>query len=262
MITKDRERRSAGELVLAAAPWIAIFLGITGLVSMLVISVWPALGPWPAEARGGSGAVPAEGFTQDLPEPAGPSSPVAPVSVAAGPVRTSPAAVALTVPSAAAPARETTAPSRETTATAAPTTATAKVSRNAYVTVQAESFDGRSGVTVETCGEGGRDITGIASGDWVRYDDVDFGSSGPIDMLARVASGVGGGASGLVQIRLDSVSGTPIGDFAVDNTGGWQTWRSVPGNVAAATGVHTVYLTFSSAQSADYLSVNWFVFRH
>jgi hypothetical protein len=35
-----------------------------------------------------------------------------------------------------------------------------------------------------------------------------------------------------------------------------------PGNVSGPTGRHTVYLTFTSAQSADYVSVNWFFFRH
>ena len=46
------------------------------------------------------------------------------------------------------------------------------------------------------------------------------------------------------------------------NTGGWQTWTSVPGNVSAVTGTHTVYLTFTSGQPADFVNVNWFQFRH
>jgi hypothetical protein len=52
-----------------------------------------------------------------------------------------------------------------------------------------------------------------------------------------------------------------LGGFAIGNTGGWQTWRSVPGNVSAVTGTRTVYLTFNSGQPNDFVNVNWFVFR-
>jgi hypothetical protein len=51
----------------------------------------------------------------------------------------------------------------------------------------------------------------------------------------------------------NALAGTapPIGSFAIANTGGWTSWREVPGNVAAVTGTHSVYLT-----------VDWFLFRH
>jgi len=75
-----------------------------------------------------------------------------------------------------------------------------------------------------------------------------------------VASGAAGGVSGLVQVRLDSLTAAPIGTFAVASTGGWQSWRTIPGDVSGVTGKHTVYLTFSSGQPADYVNVNWFTF--
>ncbi|HCT76875.1 MAG TPA: 1,3-beta-glucanase, partial [Micromonosporaceae bacterium] len=42
---------------------------------------------------------------------------------------------------------------------------------------------------------------------------------------------------------------------AIANTGGWQSWRTVPGNVGGVTGTHTVYLTFNSGQPADFVNV-------
>ncbi|MFD2354503.1 carbohydrate-binding protein [Nonomuraea ferruginea] len=66
--------------------------------------------------------------------------------------------------------------------------------------------------------------------------------------------------SGLVQVRLGSPTAPPIGDFAIGNTGGWQSWRTVPANITPTTGTHTVYLTFSSGQPADFVNVNWFTF--
>ena len=133
--------------------------------------------------------------------------------------------------------------------------------RDAYATIQAESYDAQNGVVVEACSEGGQNIAYLRSGDWARYDNVEFGSTTPLDFVARVASGAAGGISGLVEVRLDSPTAAPVGSFAIANTGGWQSWRSVPGNVSAVTGRHTVYLTFTSGQPNDFVNVNWFTFR-
>jgi hypothetical protein len=149
------------------------------------------------------------------------------------------------------------------TTTTPPTTAppTGGSSRDAYSQIQAESFDASAGVVPETCSEGGQDIGSIANGDWAQYNNVDFGSGGVKDFVARVASGAGAGVSGLVEVRLDSRSNAPIGSFAVGSTGGWQSWTSIPGNVSSVTGKHTVYLTFTSGQPSDFVNVNWIQFR-
>ncbi|MFI5841926.1 glycoside hydrolase family 16 protein [Catenuloplanes sp. NPDC051500] len=128
--------------------------------------------------------------------------------------------------------------------------------RDAYSTIQAESFNAQNGVVA-----GADQIGYLANGDWARYDNVNFGSTSARDFVARVASGAGGSVSGLVQVRLDSATSSPIGSFAIGDTGGWSSFREVPGNVGAVTGTHTVYLTFSSGQPADFVNVDWFVFR-
>ena len=134
----------------------------------------------------------------------------------------------------------------------------------AYGTIQAESFSAQSGTQLEptTDAGGGQDMGFIANGDWAQYSNVDFGSSPAHQFSARVASGAAAGVSGLVEVRLDSRSNAPIGSFAIANTGGWQSWRTVPANLSAVTGVHTVFLTFTSGQPADFVNVNWFTFAH
>ncbi|TDD55278.1 carbohydrate-binding protein [Kribbella antibiotica] len=133
---------------------------------------------------------------------------------------------------------------------------------SAYGTIQAESSQQQSGTGVETTTDsgGGQNLMQVGNGDWALYKGIDFGSSPAKQFTARVASGVGGGASGLVEVRLDSRSNAPIGTFALGNTGGWQSWRSVPTNISSVTGVHDVYLTFASGQPADFVNVNWFTF--
>ncbi|MEU8110157.1 glycoside hydrolase family 16 protein [Nonomuraea muscovyensis] len=133
---------------------------------------------------------------------------------------------------------------------------------DARSTIQAERHQAQSGTIVEATTDtgGGQNVGAIGNGDWLRFDGVDFGSRPAGQFRARVASGAGGGVSGLVQVRLGSPTAPPIGDFALANTGGWQSWRTVPANISPVTGTHTVYLTFSSGQPADFVNVNWFTF--
>ena len=146
-------------------------------------------------------------------------------------------------------------------ATTPPATTPPSGTRDAFARIEAESFNAQSGVITETASEGGQNIGAIRGGDWVQFNNVNFGTGGVRDFVARVASGAGANVSGLVEVRLDSRSNAPIGSFALGNTGGWQAWRSVPGNVANVTGTHTVHLTFTSGQPADFVNVNWIQFR-
>jgi len=148
--------------------------------------------------------------------------------------------------------------------TTPPPTTTNPGNRDAYANIQAESYNAQSGVLVESTSDtgGGQNIGWIANGDWAQYNGVNFGATPARQFVARVASGAAGGVSGLVEVRLDSVNSAPIGSFAIANTGGWQSWRTVPANIAAVTGTHTVFLRFTSGQPADFVNVNWFVFGH
>jgi hypothetical protein len=134
--------------------------------------------------------------------------------------------------------------------------------RDAYGTLQAESYDTQSGTITETTSDtgGGQNIGALANGDWALFKGVDFGSTAARQFVARVASGAGSSVSGLVEVRLDSRTAAPVGSFSIGDTGGWQSWRTVPANIASVTGTHDVYLTFTSGQPADFVNVNWFTF--
>ncbi|XVV05113.1 carbohydrate-binding protein [Actinosynnema sp. CA-248983] len=131
---------------------------------------------------------------------------------------------------------------------------------DAYAEIQAEQATSRSGGVVEACSEGGQDVGQLKNGDRLRFSGVRFGSGTARQFIARAASGAAGGVSGLVEVRLDSPTATPIGSFAIANTGGWQSWRTVPANISGVTGTHDVYITFTSGQPAAYVSVNWLKF--
>jgi hypothetical protein len=136
--------------------------------------------------------------------------------------------------------------------------------RDAYGTIQAESYNQQNGVTVQNTTDtgGGQNLTTLGNGDWAMYQGVNFGTTAAKQFFGRVASGAAGGVSGLVEVRLDSPTAAPLGSFAIANTGGWQTWRTVPANMGSVTGTHNVYVTFTSGQPADFVNLNWINFGH
>lgn len=135
-------------------------------------------------------------------------------------------------------------------------------SRDAYGTIQAESYDAQSGIQTETTSDtgGGSNIGWIANGDYAVYNNVNFGSTPPTQVYSRVASGAASGVSGTIEYRLDSTTGTLVATQSVSSTGGWQVWNTRTANTGAATGVHNLYIVFKSSQGGDFVNLNWFSF--
>jgi beta-glucosidase len=134
---------------------------------------------------------------------------------------------------------------------------------NAYTQHQGEAFSSQSGTMVETTTDtgGGQNVGFITPGDWLAYDNVDFGAGSPATVTTRIADGATVG--GTIQYRLDSTTGTVIATVTVNPTGGWQSWQSATSTVsAAATGVHRVFLTFTGTAGSDFTNINWFQFNH
>ena len=130
--------------------------------------------------------------------------------------------------------------------------------------IQVELPHAQSGVVNEptTDVDGGENAAYIAAGDWLAFNNVSFPREFPMNFFkARVASGARHHVTGTVQVRLDSITGPVIGEVAVENTGGWQEWRTdTVAMTRSVAGSHTVYLTFAGTSSADFVNVNWIGF--
>jgi hypothetical protein len=141
------------------------------------------------------------------------------------------------------------------------TAATADISADCFSTSQ-----GTVNVTATTdgvpAGVDGNQAAQLANGNTLEYAGVNFGTTGSTQFDARVASGAAAGVSGLVEVVLDSPSNTPVGSFAVGNTGGWSTWETIPANITKVTGTHNVYLEFVSGAGGNppYVSLHYFNF--
>jgi hypothetical protein len=140
------------------------------------------------------------------------------------------------------------------------TTATADISADCF-SASAHAASVTSTSDPSPSGVDGNQVAQLANGNWLEYPGINFGT-GSTQFDARVASGASGGVSGLVEVVLDNPSNAPVGSFAVANTGGWSSWRTVPANISKVTGVHTVYLEFSSGAGGNppFVSLHYFNF--
>jgi len=131
------------------------------------------------------------------------------------------------------------------------------VNPSPYIRNEAEGYNTQSGIQSETCTDtgGGSDIGFIENGDWIRINNLDFGT-GAASFNARAASA---GSGGKIEIRLDSLAGTLAGTCTVAVTGGWQTWLTKSCKVTGITGIHDIFLKFTGT-SGYLFNFNWFNF--
>jgi hypothetical protein len=106
-------------------------------------------------------------------------------------------------------------------------------------------------VDIETCDEGGYNITGVENGEWLEYT-VDVNSTGVYQFQARVGSAE---SDGVFHVECDGVNLT--GEVSFDPTGDDQTFATVEVNgLPLQAGQRVIRLAFDS----DDMTVNWFGF--
>jgi glucosylceramidase len=114
-----------------------------------------------------------------------------------------------------------------------------------------------SGLETETTSDinGGYDLGFSIAGDYLLFENVDFGVTG---VSARLACN--GNCGGSIEFHLDSVSGTLFGSVITPATGGWQNWNTVNAPANSASGVHDLYVVFNAGPSGPTSlgNLNWF----
>jgi hypothetical protein len=98
----------------------------------------------------------------------------------------------------------------------------------------------QNGTKNAPCTEGGLCVGFIEHGHWLRFDNVDFGTSADT-FEARVASAAQGGE---IELHLNSLEAPVLGVCGVENTGDWQKWVTRLTPIPATSGKHTLYLKF------------------
>jgi len=120
--------------------------------------------------------------------------------------------------------------------------------------IPATSFAAKFGTTNAPCAEGGECVGWIRHGNWLRYDNVDFGT-GTDQVEIRAASASEGG---VIELRLGSAEGELLGTCTVPNTGGWQAWASFKAKIKPVSGVKALCLAFKSGRPSALNPQLWF----
>lgn len=126
--------------------------------------------------------------------------------------------------------------------------------------IMASSYTGISNFQTEQCSDadGGFNVGYSASGSWVEYRNIDFGS-GVQSVDVRLANPAAGGT---LHFHLDSLTGPQIAQLVAPVTGGWQTWQTVNVPVTGAKGLRNLYVVYSGSSSEGGLvNLNWFQFK-
>jgi hypothetical protein len=114
--------------------------------------------------------------------------------------------------------------------------------------LQLEDYDAASGSFSFGSHRDESYIGGVNNGEWVRFDDVDFGDG--ISLYDRIEIGTTQNSSLNIALRLDDpISGPLLGTLNVPSRG--EPWFMTRADIAAATGVHDLYVVFLGEGGAN-----------
>jgi oligosaccharide reducing-end xylanase len=123
--------------------------------------------------------------------------------------------------------------------------------RSAYTQIEAESYNQASGSVTKPAGDGGVVVNFGTTSDWIKFNNIDFGTAGAGNVNIR-STDVGYGAN--IEIYIDSPTGTKV---ATVYPNGGSVYTTAANQVyPKPTGVHNVYIKVTSAN----VKINWLKF--
>jgi len=125
-----------------------------------------------------------------------------------------------------------------------------------YRRAEAETICSSEGIRSLPSSQGGMSVYPTRDGAYIKVKGVNFGK-GARSFQASVASE---GAGGTIELHQDSLTGPLLGTCAVTNTGSAQKWETVSCGIKDASGVHDLYLVFTSTETSRF-HVDWWIFH-
>jgi beta-xylosidase len=114
---------------------------------------------------------------------------------------------------------------------------------NPYKRVEAETMAWSENCKTDQNEKTGVFVTETRLKGYTKVRCVDFGKQAPKSISASLAAGVGGG---ILEVRLDSLTGPKLASINTPRTGGWQVWKTFTEPLSQpVTGVHDVYFYFN-----------------
>lgn len=122
---------------------------------------------------------------------------------------------------------------------------------NPFKRTEAETIAWSQGIKTAK-GVNGIYVTDIDNGDHIKVRSVDFGK-GAKRFEASVAAN---SSDGVIEIHLDSLTGTSLGSLKIKSTGNLATWGNLSCPVKKVSGVHDLYFVFKGTGS-DLFNFDW-----
>ncbi|CAH8282149.1 carbohydrate binding protein with CBM6 domain [Mariniflexile fucanivorans] len=132
-----------------------------------------------------------------------------------------------------------------------------KVMDDGSVRIEAESYMTNSGTKVVKVKDEDttKGIGTILNGDWTGYENIEFGeSASPFTFRVRASTPKDGGA---IVLRINSPTGTIIGNIPITSTGGWNNYKTFSTTLNRIRGSQTIYLCYTG-DDGDLFNLNWF----
>ena len=111
--------------------------------------------------------------------------------------------------------------------------------------IQCEQYSSKSGDLTTGDHRGENYVTGLSEGEWVKYNNIDFGDSGKYNQMeityTRPAGTTYGSDSATLEVRIGSETGQLLGTFEY-NANTCDTWRTVQIDLPDVSGSQNVYL--------------------
>ena len=124
---------------------------------------------------------------------------------------------------------------------------------------EAETMAWSEGISTRQSDDTGVYVSDVHNGDYIKLENVNFGSGHPRTFGASVASGRRGGS---IEVRMDSIAGPLVAVLDVPATGGWEKWRYIETPARAEVpGVHDIYFVFTGRKGPELFNFDYWTFK-
>jgi len=133
---------------------------------------------------------------------------------------------------------------------------------NPYKRVEAETMAWSQKCSISQNEKIGVYVSGTRLKGYIKVREVNFGNQSPKSFSASLAAGIDGG---ILEVRLDSVSGSIISSIKLSNTGGWEKFKNFTSELSQeVTGKHEVYFCFNGqniTSGRELFNFDWWKFQ-
>jgi len=133
---------------------------------------------------------------------------------------------------------------------------------NPYKRVEAETMAWSQKCSISEHKKIGVYVSGTRLKGYTKVREVNFGNQSPKSFSASLAAGVDGG---ILEVRLDSVSGSIMSSIKLPRTGGWDKFKTFTSELSIkVTGKHDVYFCFNGQNitaGRELFNFDWWRFQ-